>query len=470
MELTPQVLRNAQFRQAFRGYDPDDVDDLLERSAVSLGQILHRLQTLEAGGAVVGEAVPPAAPVTSGEPLDTRQVDEELRRTLQLAQRTADSVVAEANEEAAAKLSSADEEASGVVSEAEAERDRVLNSARSEADRMVEDAQSFRSGLLENAEAEVAAEADELRSRIADEVEQLQGARDILRSDIEGLESHLEGRRGQLASVIDRLQAMLDDPQSLRAVDVPEPTPVELPGELIAARLARPHTAAPAPADSRLVDAAAAELGLAAPAEAAATDAGPSAAVQGPEVSLPPVPDGPFSPEPFEPAAPSGTIFDAESGLTQSNTGDLADSAAPTAAEVAANLPPAGQAVSEAASSADAAAAVDRLPRLTPSTPPVGPDASVPAAAPLPEGESVEDPPRPRSSLFEPPPATTGLDQVPLDELRSLARDIPGNTPPPAPGPVWDDAGGPPTESVPAVDDPDADPFLNELKKAVDEE
>ena len=35
MELTPQVLRNAQFRQAFRGYDPDDVDDLLERAAVA---------------------------------------------------------------------------------------------------------------------------------------------------------------------------------------------------------------------------------------------------------------------------------------------------------------------------------------------------------------------------------------------------------------------------------------------------
>ncbi|MCP3853518.1 MAG: DivIVA domain-containing protein [Actinomycetia bacterium] len=470
MELTPQVLRNAQFRQAFRGYDPDDVDDLLERAAVSLGQILHRLQAAEAGAGGSAAMPPPAPAALAGEALDSRQIDEELRRTLQLAQRTADSVVAEANEEAAAKLVSADDEASGLMAEAEAERDRVLNSARGEADRMVEDAQSYRSGLLDNAEAEVAAEADELRGRIAAEVEQLQTARDVLRSDIDGLENHLEGRRGQLASVIERLQTMLDDPESLRALEPPPLAPVALPDVLTKAQLTRdkvrsdPETAGAA----ELVDAASAAAGLGNAGEAPeAVETAQAAPEPDDQPPVPPPPasttEEPFAPKPFEPPLAEAAVFDTEPGRSEG---------APSAAEVAANAPVDTdlQQASEDLSAPDLAATIDRLPRLTPSTPPVGPDASEPAEPPSVESATVEDPSRPRASLFEPPPATTGLDQVPLDELRSLARDIPGNTPPPAPGPVWEDQGGPPTEAVPAIDDDDADPFLDELKKAVEED
>ena len=33
MELTPQRLREVEFKERWRGYDPEEVDDLLERVA-----------------------------------------------------------------------------------------------------------------------------------------------------------------------------------------------------------------------------------------------------------------------------------------------------------------------------------------------------------------------------------------------------------------------------------------------------
>jgi DivIVA domain-containing protein len=36
MDLTPQTLRDVEFREKLRGYHPDDVDDFLEEAAVAL--------------------------------------------------------------------------------------------------------------------------------------------------------------------------------------------------------------------------------------------------------------------------------------------------------------------------------------------------------------------------------------------------------------------------------------------------
>ena len=44
MELTPQELREVEFRERWRGYDPDDVDDFLERAAVALDELHDRLR------------------------------------------------------------------------------------------------------------------------------------------------------------------------------------------------------------------------------------------------------------------------------------------------------------------------------------------------------------------------------------------------------------------------------------------
>ena len=91
MELTPKVFDDVEFRERFRGYDPDEVDAFLEqvaRSAQELDQklkdALDRAEKAEARAREAGDA------------------DEALRRTLVLAQRTADAAVSEAETRAAA--------------------------------------------------------------------------------------------------------------------------------------------------------------------------------------------------------------------------------------------------------------------------------------------------------------------------------------------------------------------------------
>jgi DivIVA domain-containing protein len=46
MELTPEDLREVEFRERFRGYDPDEVDDFLERAAAGLAELRARVREL----------------------------------------------------------------------------------------------------------------------------------------------------------------------------------------------------------------------------------------------------------------------------------------------------------------------------------------------------------------------------------------------------------------------------------------
>src|ERR1700686_197520 len=120
MDLTPQTLRDVEFREKLRGYHPDDVDDFLEGAAVALEQLLGRLQVAESTAAAGVEAPPVAVqPVpVAAEPSDVSE--DTLRRTLLLAQRTADAAIADAEESARKLLDTATSEANRVMAEAEA--------------------------------------------------------------------------------------------------------------------------------------------------------------------------------------------------------------------------------------------------------------------------------------------------------------------------------------------------------------
>jgi len=79
MDVTPHDLRNAELREAFRGYRPDEVEELLERAAITLErmhernrQLQEKIATLEAEGS------------------SAKEMETVLRQTLLLAQRTAD--------------------------------------------------------------------------------------------------------------------------------------------------------------------------------------------------------------------------------------------------------------------------------------------------------------------------------------------------------------------------------------------
>jgi cell division initiation protein len=194
MDVTPQVINEVEFHQKMRGYDPDEVDDFLERVAVAVGQLTERLHEAEGRAAAADRRAfelerkvreLDERPAARGEDEDT----ETIKRTLVLAQKTADAAVKEAKDEAQRTLSEAREQADTLVSDAEIEARRT---------------------------------SEETRQRMADEVVSLEEAREALKADHGILERHLEEQRLRVRGAIADLQHLLDDPEKLRAAALPE--------------------------------------------------------------------------------------------------------------------------------------------------------------------------------------------------------------------------------------------------------
>src|SRR5712691_13095952 len=118
MDVTPHDLRNAELREAFRGYRPEEVEELLERAAITLEkmhernrQLQERMSQLEAEGAT------------------SKEMESALRQTLLLAQRTADETVTSAHERARHLLEESEDRALKLTTEAE-EQARTIGEAQ----------------------------------------------------------------------------------------------------------------------------------------------------------------------------------------------------------------------------------------------------------------------------------------------------------------------------------------------------
>lgn len=182
MEITPESVRAVQFREKLRGYHPDDVDAFVADVAKAVEAQEQRARVAESKLAELESRSSAAV-----------EAEDSLRRTLVLAQRTADLAIQEAREEA----------------------DRVKEETRAQ---------------REAAEAELA----ELRSRLQHEAEEegriertrLLAERTALQHDVAALEAHLERER-------ERLRIYFTD--QLRRVDEGEPgiaTPPEMEAEV----------------------------------------------------------------------------------------------------------------------------------------------------------------------------------------------------------------------------------------------
>jgi DivIVA domain-containing protein len=121
MEVSPKTLREVEFREKMRGYHPEDVDHFLEQVASGievlqdrLRQAVERAQRAEAAASEAGGA------------------DDTLRKTLILAQRTADLAVQEAREQAARILASAEQQAQTLLADADERGRRTLEDAVAE--------------------------------------------------------------------------------------------------------------------------------------------------------------------------------------------------------------------------------------------------------------------------------------------------------------------------------------------------
>ncbi|MEY2478736.1 MAG: cell division initiation protein [Actinomycetota bacterium] len=165
MDVSAQTLREVEFREKLRGYHPDDVDEFLERVAAGVEFLQDRLrQAIERAQRAESRAA------------ETHDGDDALKRTLVLAQRTAEMAVQEARQEA----------------------DRIAASARAEANAIVAQAEDMARRTIE-----------ETQGGIRAELTQLESARDHLRGDISALERHLDQERLRLrASLAEALDAV----------------------------------------------------------------------------------------------------------------------------------------------------------------------------------------------------------------------------------------------------------------------
>lgn len=139
-------VRETVFREKLRGYHPSDVDSFLDQVAFAFDELEARLRDAE-------ERAAKAAGETAVAVAD----DEMVRRTLTLAQRTAELAIAEAERQAAELVERARGESEGMIAAAEAESAAIRERERS---KLVAELTH-----LESARAVAAEDLDELAAR-----------------------------------------------------------------------------------------------------------------------------------------------------------------------------------------------------------------------------------------------------------------------------------------------------------------
>ena len=189
MDFGARTIREAQFREKMRGYNPEDVDSFLEQVARGVEvleernrELDERARELEAelrdaraqtpSGKVAPVSAPAAPPRSS--PGDTSQ---ELLEIFMIAKRSADELVAKAESEASA----------------------LLGQARSSAEE-----------LSATAKAEAAAQREVEISRLAVEVANQQAKRDALLQELHRLGDLASGARTKVRSALSTALDALD--------------------------------------------------------------------------------------------------------------------------------------------------------------------------------------------------------------------------------------------------------------------
>jgi cell division initiation protein len=166
MDVTPHDLRNAELREAFRGYRPEEVEELLERAAVTLERMHERNRQLQEKVSVL-----------ESEGSTAKEMESVLRQTLLLAQRTADETVTAAHERARHLIEESEDRALTLTSEAE-DQARIIGEAQ--------------------------------RQKYEAIVSELSARRDLLTLDIDSLERVQADYRGRLRAILEKELEDLD--------------------------------------------------------------------------------------------------------------------------------------------------------------------------------------------------------------------------------------------------------------------
>ena len=121
MDLTAIDVQQKTFRERFRGFDPDEVEDFLERVVETLRG--HELKARKQQDELEGLKQDLAG---------TKEAEEAIKRTYITAQRTSQEMVAEAQDKVSRILDKAKSESEGMVSAARADVKRTRDDASAE--------------------------------------------------------------------------------------------------------------------------------------------------------------------------------------------------------------------------------------------------------------------------------------------------------------------------------------------------
>ena len=204
MDVTPHDLRNAELREAFRGYRPDEVEELLERAALTLERMHERTRQLQEKVAGL-----------EAEGSTAKEMESVLRQTLLLAQRTADETVTTAHERARQLIEEAEDRALTLTSEAD-QQARIVGEAQ--------------------------------RQKYEAIVAELSARRDLLTLDIDALERVQADYRGRLRAVLEKELEELDRRAALPAPARPELHEIDLSAVPVPDETEEPEVIEPLPA------------------------------------------------------------------------------------------------------------------------------------------------------------------------------------------------------------------------------
>jgi cell division initiation protein len=215
MDGTPHLLTDVKFSERRRGYDPEEVDNFLERVSGAVAQLQDKLREATARAeeadakiaearrgeaAAMAELARAGENTTTAEPLDDEAEAARASKVLLMAQKTADATIEDANNTAQQAIADARSKASELLAEAESEAAQARADAKREADALIE----------------------EQRAVVVRDVKELEELRATMKTDVETLQRHLDDQRNRIRLGLEALQGVLNDPAALRVDGPPE--------------------------------------------------------------------------------------------------------------------------------------------------------------------------------------------------------------------------------------------------------
>lgn len=238
-------IPDLRFEEVPKGYSKEQVNRVLDNLA-QLYEEVERLQArlaeaetraASAEARLVEARSPSNAQGESVPPLPNADFDETLRNTLVSAQRTADTMVKDAKDEADRLQSEAELQSTAMLDEAREQSEEMTAEAVAARETKLKEAEQERLDLtaqykseLEERKAAIESELEEAheeeRSNLLRQISDLKATHGSLQDDIGRFEEHLNSRREAIRVAIDDLNTVVEDPTSLRSAEVPEPSDV----------------------------------------------------------------------------------------------------------------------------------------------------------------------------------------------------------------------------------------------------